>query len=78
MNALNVLMSFIPVVLMMAALWINCHCLDSLPKHAYAEARHHTRWATVFLVMIVVQVAVAGYMAVVIAEQQQELSMELK
>jgi hypothetical protein len=32
----------------------------------------------VFLVMIVVQVAVAGYLAVVIAEQQQELSMELK
>jgi hypothetical protein len=77
MTTVNVLLSFIPLLVMMAGLWINCHCLDVLPKHAYAEYRHHVRWATVFLATIVIQVAFAGAMAVNIAETQYQQSMEI-
>lgn len=77
MMTINVLIAFLPLLAMMAALWINCHCLDTLPKHAFSEARHHTRWATVFLVMIVIQVAIAGYMSVEEVKTQFEQFMEV-
>lgn len=78
MVTINILVAFIPVVFTMAAMWINCYCLDSLPKHAFAENRHHTRWATVFLFMTVAQIGVAGYMAVDQIEDRYQLSLELK
>lgn len=77
MMTINVLVAFLPLLPMMAALWINCHCLDTLPKHAFAEARHHTRWAAVFLALIITQVAIAGYMAVEEVKIQFEQSMEV-
>lgn len=77
MITLNLIALILPVIVTMAGLWINCHCLDALPKHAFAETRHHVRWATVFLVLAVVQVGAFGYIGVDVVQTQYQQSMEI-
>ena len=78
MNAINALLPFIPMLVMMGALWINCHCLDALPKHAFAETRHHVRWAAVFLLMIIIQVATAVYMTVATIQEKHQSTQDYR
>lgn len=76
MKTIGLLVLFMPVLVMMGGLWINCSCLDSLPKHAFALKRHHIRWATVFLVMLIMQMGVSSQMAIQMIQDQHQQSME--
>jgi len=76
MVIIQVLLMFVPSLIMMCVMWINCSCLDSLPKHAFSHMRHHVRWALVFLILTIGQLAFATYMSIQMIDEQYHQAME--
>lgn len=76
MLTLQLIALFVPALLTMLALWMNNTCLDALPKHAFTESRRHVRWSLIYLVAILIQLGMAGYMAVNVIKQQHQQSIE--
>lgn len=70
MMTLNILIVFLPLIATMGSLWIQTSCMDSLPKHAISEKRHHFRWGTVLLAMTVIYTAMAAYLAIDMIQTQ--------
>ena len=64
MMTLNLLIILIPILSPMGALWVQCGCMDNLPKHAFEEKRKTLRWGMIFLILTLIYTATATYLAV--------------
>lgn len=76
MLTLQLIALFVPALLTMLAFWMNSTCLNALPKHAFSESRRHVRWGLIYLIAILIQLGMAGYMSVNVIDQQHQQSME--